>query len=1052
MRSSASPGASTSWLRRCAAQGVRPTATALLVALPALLLAGLGACGGDGETGAAGRHGDAGTHAPDLQLDNADGGAHGRDGGAERDAAPAPDAAPPLQGRCGVFRLNEAMARNEGAWIDEVGETDDWIEVLNTGDEAASLRGCLIADRGGEPVELPELVVPAQGVVLLWPDKEPEQGPGHLPFGLSSSGDRVVLSEADGTAVDELEVPAGLAPNVAIARIPDGDGAWQACVWPTAGRHNGDTCGPPPPPEIEDDLEFAPYPWPEPWPEPPSAAINEVAFGPGGFVEVVNNSVRARPSANLVLTLTALHPGQHWPEAMHGLALDTGDVELASGEVLRVELPDAQAAAELARGPDWVVTLWEQDRLLDRVDGVGWPSDPASVALARQPHAWGHHLFCQRGSPGQPNPACDVLPSRPVGSYLRHLRTPGDYDAMTGDPLQVGFDEVKLTLDLLHGDQVFVANTAHWDLHYTFVREVIEGNPPLDRCDPAEAAVFDAGRQAFDDENYYGTEGRRFLLMTLMHWGANDLYTLNFRSAKDQMRAEQVLHGFFQSMRHVYDHRRWFFLPERRRQEPLARQLDGQLPIVGPNAPLRGVRYQPLNEVVGYGVLRFVPAAELEQAVLGPQVILVTDQVPNDIPLTGGVITENFQTPLSHVNVLSRNRGTPNMALVDARNDPGVQPWFDQLVRLEVGSGGFEIRAAPAEEANAFWERRRADGPLQVPAIDLSRRGVVDLAQVDASATPQIGAKAAQLAELMRMQPQGPGCPAAMPTPQSGFAIPVVHYVEHAERSGATARLRELERDAEFLADPAYRAERLAEVRALVQAAVVDGELLADVRATMRERFGTDRVRFRSSSNTEDLAGFSGAGLYTSLSAAVDDPERPIEDALRTVWASLWSPRAWEERDFFRVDQSAVAMGVLCHRAFLSERANGVALSLDPNLPSSPSRNYINVQLGEASVTNPAPGITSDQFVHWPWPSERYVAYSSFNGGVPILSRPEIDTLHCVLESIEGHFRTLLDPEGSNPWFTMEIEFKLLGAERRLLVKQARPYSYGAVVIPETCQ
>ena len=51
--------------------------------------------------------------------------------------------------------------------------------------------------------------------------------------------------------------------------------------------------------------------------------------------------------------------------------------------------------------------------------------------------------------------------------------------------------------------------------------------------------------------------------------------------------------------------------------------------------------------------------------------MLITDDVPNDVPLVGGLITEAFQTPLSHVSVLSRNRGTPNMALRDAREDPG---------------------------------------------------------------------------------------------------------------------------------------------------------------------------------------------------------------------------------------------------------------------------------------------------------------------------------------------------------------------------------------------
>ena len=39
------------------------------------------------------------------------------------------------------------------------------------------------------------------------------------------------------------------------------------------------------------------------------------------------------------------------------------------------------------------------------------------------------------------------------------------------------------------------------------------------------------------------------------------------------------------------------------------------------------------------------------------------DAVPNDISIVAGQITAEFQTPLAHINVLSVNRGTPNMAL-----------------------------------------------------------------------------------------------------------------------------------------------------------------------------------------------------------------------------------------------------------------------------------------------------------------------------------------------------------------------------------------------------
>ncbi|WP_438008270.1 hypothetical protein WME89_05920 [Sorangium sp. So ce321] len=42
-------------------------------------------------------------------------------------------------------------------------------------------------------------------------------------------------------------------------------------------------------------------------------------------------------------------------------------------------------------------------------------------------------------------------------------------------------------------------------------------------------------------------------------------------------------------------------------------------------------------------------------------------------------------------------------------------------------------------------------------------------------------------------------------------------------------------------------------------------------------------------------------------------------------------------------------------------------------------------------------------------------------------------------------------PEGENRLYAMQFEWKLIGPERRLLVKQARPYSFGALQAPGDC-
>jgi hypothetical protein len=101
------------------------------------------------------------------------------------------------------------------------------------------------------------------------------------------------------------------------------------------------------------------------------------------------------------------------------------------------------------------------------------------------------------------------------------------------------------------------------------------------------------------------------------------------------------------------------------------------------------------------------------------------------------------------------------------------------------------------------------------------------------------------------------------------------------------------------------------------------------------------------------------------VSAALGDPERTVADGIRQVWASLWTPRAYDERELANIDHDRAAMGILIHEAFAGvERANGVAVSRDVNNPLRSDAHYLSAQVGEASVTNPAPGVVSESLTY----------------------------------------------------------------------------------------
>jgi hypothetical protein len=629
---------------------------------------------------------------------------------------------------------------------------------------------------------------------------------------------------------------------------------------------------------------------------------------------------------------------------------------------------------------------------------------------------------------------------------VRALSTPGDLTALAGGRGEVGESAVEIVIDMTSGDVVSLLNSASWDIHYCFIREAIQGLPHLDRCDPMQQAEFNYGWYQFSVTEYFRVEGRRYLLATLVEHAGSNLHTMEYTPG-DEISPAQMLYGFYAAMRHVPDPTQWFLRPQDSTQIEKMRQIEGQVPIVDTNAPFRGLTFQPLVPTVGYGTLRFVEVDAIDTAGLGPHDILVTNQVPFAIPLLAGLVTESFQTPLSHVNVLSRGRGTPNMGLKNAREDARLKPLLGKLVRLEVRGSDFLVQEADPAEALAFWESHKPKATVAVPRLDTSVRGLVALQDSSIADIPTIGSKAAQLAELGKVTLCSPrdGVAPASGTPTDAFAIPFAYSIEHFSKSGAAARLAGLRLDDRFNADPTVRQQGLALVQSDVLRADLDPELLRLVRERMAGCWPGQRVRLRSSSNTEDLPQFNGAGLYISAGVDAEASDKDVADGIRNVWASLWRLRAYDEREYYNIEQSSVAMAVLIHEAFPSEKANGVAISRDILEPSRGDKFTINAQVGEALVTNPAPGVISDEFTYalTRTPHIERQSESSLNGGKPVLSEEESYLVACSLAQIHDHFRPLLDPEETNSWFAMDIEFKLIGPSRQLVVKQARPYSFG---------
>lgn len=90
---------------------------------------------------------------------------------------------------------------------------------------------------------------------------------------------------------------------------------------------------------------------------------------------------------------------------------------------------------------------------------------------------------------------------------------------------------------------------------------------------------------------------------------------------------------------------------------------------------------------------------------------------------------------------------------------------------------------------------------------------------------------------------------------------------------------------------------------------------------------GGGRIAVRSSATTEDARGTSFAGQYRSI---LDVGPEGLADALRRVWASLWSPQARSYREACGADEEGIAMAVVLMRMVDPDYA-GVLFTADPH-------------------------------------------------------------------------------------------------------------------------
>ncbi len=438
------------------------------------------------------------------------------------------------------------------------------------------------------------------------------------------------------------------------------------------------------------------------------------------------------------------------------------------------------------------------------------------------------------------------------------------------------------------------------------------------------------------------------------------------------------------------------------------------------------VDYLPFNQAEGYGFFRQMTLDENPNS----RDIVLYDALPNSLPRVGGIITSVIQTPLSHVNLRAIQDNVPNAYINEPLEIDSIANLLGKYIYYKVEQEQYFIREASLEEVNEWYEKLRPTED-QIPERDLSQTDILPLDEIEFEMSNAFGAKCANVATMRDFGfPEG--------TIPNGFGIPFYYYDEFMKFNGFYEDAQEMLNDPDFKTDLETRIDMLDDFRKDIR----DGDMpqwMLDNLQIMHDAFpeGTS-VRVRSSTNNEDLPGFSGAGLYTSKTQHPD--EGHMSKSVKQVYASMWNFRAYDERDFYRVDHFIAAMGLLCHPNYNEEKSNGVGVSIDPIYQTAETF-YLNTQVGEFLITNPDENSIPEEILLSENADQGYfvLRYSNLvEDGELVMEDIYLDQLREYLRVIHDEFAILYNVVGAEG-FGMDIEYKVT-AEDQLIIKQARPW------------
>jgi pyruvate, water dikinase len=613
-----------------------------------------------------------------------------------------------------------------------------------------------------------------------------------------------------------------------------------------------------------------------------------------------------------------------------------------------------------------------------------------------------------------------------AANFLSVINCKKDFDNLQGAPLKSSYanvQSVKVVYEIAT-DKIYYIQSAKYPYHASFCIAYLRSYEEIIDFNAIEYSDRKERRYATCNLNFYTNSN----LYTIEFFQDDEILLKNVIKLYNKIKASTIFSSV-KILDNSWHTTKWIG--------------DTTLTFQDINSLYKNQQFQSMKTGTAYGKLVFIENEKKLVNVKNSEIVVLKN-LPNALPICAASITEAYQTPLCHINILAQNRNTPNCVIKNAFENIELLKFSNKTIELKITIDTFYIKEITKEQLTTFSNSKKSkSGKIKTLTCDEKIKKLIPINKLSIKFINTVGGKAANMGELQKIQTVDNK---RIPTPTNSFAIPFYFYKEHLINNKIDSLIEEL-----YGADDEYFIENtLKKIQIAIEKGKISTALLEQVKVFM----GADSLenfRFRSSTNAEDVEGFNGAGLYDSKTGTFKpNATKTVEKAIKQVWSSLWKERAYFERCYYRIDQTNLAMGILVNKAFGEEEVNGVAVTKNLYRNNYPSFT-INVQQGEVSVVQPNDSIMAEQMIvnyaSTNFDTEKnisteYICHSSLQPNTSIMTNAEIKLLSTYLMAIKKHYWKIYGSKKNIPFnnFAMDIEFKLEKNTRRIVIKQARLY------------